>query len=51
MIDNDKAYFLLREYKNNLFAIEFVDDEDAEMLYRTILDWKEKSDMYDDLCD
>lgn len=24
-------------------------DEEAEMLYHTILNWKEKSEMYDDL--
>lgn len=50
IIDYDKAFALIDEYKDNLFAIELVSDEEAEMLYHTILNWKEKSEMYDDLC-
>ena len=49
--DYDKAFALIDKYKYNLFASEFVSDEEAEMLYHTILNWKEKSEMYDDLCD
>ena len=49
--DYDKAFALIDKYKDNLFATEFVSDEEAEMLYHTILNWKEKSEMYDDLCD
>ena len=50
-IDYDAAFILIDEYKDSLFATEFVSDEEAEMLYHTILNWKEKSEMYDDLCD
>ena len=50
IIDYDKAFALIDEYKDNLFTIELVSDEEAEMLYHTILNWKEKSEMYDDLC-
>ena len=49
--DYDKAFTLIDKYKDNLFASEFVSDEEAEMLYHTILNWKEKSEMYDDLRD
>ena len=49
--DYDKAFTLIDKYKDNLFASEFVSDEEAEMLYHTILNWKEKSEMYDDSCD
>ena len=49
--DYDKAFALIDKYKDNLFVSEFVSDKEAEMLYHTILNWKEKSEMYDDLCD
>lgn len=49
--DDTNAYYLLNKFKDNLFAIEFVNDKEAEMLYHTFLSWKEKSDMYNDLCD
>lgn len=49
--DDERTYFLLNEFKENLFAGEFVSDEESVMLYHTILNWKDKSDMYDDLCD
>ena len=49
--DDERTYFLLNEFKENLFASEFVSDEESVMLYHTILNWKDKSDMYDDLCD
>lgn len=42
---------MLNKYGENLFAIEFVDDDTATILKDTILSWKEKADMYDDLCD
>lgn len=41
---------LIEKYKENLFASEFISDKEAEMLYHTILNWKDKSEMYDDLC-
>lgn len=41
---------LIEKYKENLFAIEFTSDEEAEMLYHTILNWRDKAEMYDDLC-
>jgi len=50
-INYDKSESLVNRYKDNLFATEFVSDEEAEMLYHTILNWKEKADMYDNLCD
>ena len=37
MIDFKKLYSLLTKFKGNLFATEFVDDEEAEILYNTIL--------------
>ena len=49
--DYEKAYYLLDKFKDNLFAVEFVDDEEAEMLYHTFLNWKDKADMYDGLCE
>ena len=49
--DYDKAFTLINKYKDNLFASEFVSDEEAEMLYHTILNWKARSEMYDDLRD
>lgn len=48
-IDTKKTYELLNKFKNNLFAVEFVTDEEAEMLYHTILFWKEHSERYFDL--
>lgn len=48
--DHERAEYLLDKFKTNLFAREFVSDEEAEMLYHTILNWKDKSEMYDDLC-
>ena len=49
--DYDKASNLLDKFKENLFATEFISYEEAKILYHTILNWKEKSEMYDDLCD
>lgn len=48
--DYERASLLLDKFKENLFAVEFISDEEAEMLYHTILNWKDKSEMYDDLC-
>ena len=48
--DDEKANYLLDKLKENLFACEFVSDEEAGMLYHTFLNWKDKADMYDDLC-
>lgn len=48
-IDIQKAYELLNEFKDNLFACEFVTDEEAEMLYYTVLFWYEYSEKYFDL--
>lgn len=47
----EKAERLLEKYKDNLFSSVFISDEEAEMLYYTILNWKEKSEIYDDLCE
>lgn len=44
--DTKKAYELLNKFKENLFAIEFVSDEDAEMLYHTILFWRKHTKLY-----
>ena len=44
-----KAYELLNKFKENLFATEFVSDEEASMLYHTILFWREHSEAYFDL--
>ena len=49
--DYEKAFTLIYKYKENRVANEFVSDEEEEMIYHTILNWKEKSEMYDDLCD
>lgn len=49
MMDCDEAVALLDKFKINLFASEFISDEEAEMLYHTILNWKERADWYD--CD
>lgn len=48
-IDTKKAYELLNKFKDNLFAAEFVTDEEAEMLYHTILFWREYSKKFYDL--
>ena len=47
-VDYNKGYYLIEKFKENLFATEFVSDEEAEMLYHTIIYWKDKADMYDD---
>ena len=48
-IDTGRASELLKDFKDNLFASEFVSDEEAEMLYFTILHWKLHSELYFDL--
>ena len=50
-VDYDKSYGLIKEFKENLFASEFISDKEAEMLYHTIINWKEKADMYNVLYD
>lgn len=47
--DYERASLLLDDFKENLFAIEFVSGEESEMLYHTILNWKDKSEMYNAL--
>lgn len=42
-----KALKLLEKYKENIFATEFISDEEAEILYATIMRWKDNSDMYE----
>lgn len=42
-----KSLKLLEKYKKNIFAIEFISDEEAEMLYEIIMRWKDNSDMYE----
>lgn len=41
-----KSLKLLEKYKENIFATEFISDEEAEMLYEIIMRWKDNSDMY-----
>lgn len=41
-----QSYELLEKFKHNLFATEFVSDEEAEMLFNTIMFWKQHSDAY-----
>lgn len=48
-IDHEKALKLLKEYKENIFATEFISDEEAEVLYTTIMDWKDSADMFKEL--
>ena len=50
IIHNEMTLEILNKFKDNIFAIEFVDDDTAAILLNTILFWKEKADMYDDLC-
>lgn len=45
-IDTEKASALLKDLKFNLFTPEFVSDEEAEMLYFTILHWRKYSELY-----
>lgn len=42
-----KSLKLLEKYKENIFATEFISDEEAEMLYEIIMRWKDNSDMYE----
>ena len=49
MCDDEKAYYLLDKFKESLFSCEFVSDEEANMLYHTFLNWKDKADMHDNL--
>lgn len=42
-----KALKLLEKYKENIFATEFISDEEAEMLYGIIMTWKDNSDIYE----
>ena len=46
----DRASELLKDLKYNLFTPEFVSDEEAEMLYHTILFWRSKDDVYNKGC-
>ena len=45
-IDTDKASELLKDLKYSLFTPEFVSDEEAEMLYHTIIFWRSNSNEY-----
>ena len=51
IIHDEMTLETLNKFKENIFATEFVDDDTATILLDTILFWKEKADMYDDLCD
>lgn len=42
-----KSLKLLEKYKENIFATEFISDEEADMLYAIIMRWKDNSDMYE----
>lgn len=50
-VNYNKAYQIIDKLKEDLFDHGFVSDEEAEMLYHTIINWKDKSDLYDDLCE
>ena len=41
-----KSSELLDKFKLNLFATEFISDEEAEMLFNTIMFWKQHSEAY-----
>ena len=45
-INPDKTSEILKDLKYNLFASEFTTDEEAEMLYHTILYWRSNSNSY-----
>ena len=47
--NSQTAYELLDKFKENLFAVEFVSDEEAKLLYNTILFWREHCERYFDL--
>lgn len=49
--NHEESERLIEKYKENLFSSAFISDEEAEMLYHTILNWRDKSEMYDDLCE
>lgn len=49
-VDDFAAISMIREFGKWLFATESVTSKEADMLYHTILNWKEKADMYDGLC-
>ena len=45
-VNDEKAFRLLKEFKENLFTCEFISDEEAEMLYHTILWWRDMCNAY-----
>lgn len=47
--DTERASELLKDLKYSLFTPEFVSDEEAEMLYHTILFWRSNSNAYFDM--
>lgn len=47
--DTERASELLKDLKYNLFTPEFVSDEEAEILYHTILFWRSNSNAYFDM--
>lgn len=42
-----RALDLLNNFRDNIFAKEFISDEEATLLLRTIFEWKEKAHKYD----
>lgn len=48
-INNKWSADMLAKFKDNIFATEFVNDDESELLYNTIMYWKEKADTYDEI--
>lgn len=48
-VDPERASELLKDLKYNIFTPEFISDEEAEMLYFTILHWRLHSELYFDM--
>ena len=46
--NKQRALDLLNNFRKNIFATEFISDEEATLLLRTIFEWKEKAHKYDD---
>ena len=48
-INNEWSVDTLNKFKDNIFAVEFINDFESELLYNTIMYWKEKADTYDEI--
>lgn len=45
-VDDERAFELLKRYEEGLFDGNYLSYEEAEMLYHTILWWKDMCDAY-----